>query len=144
MKTLQLIIFILLLFSCNDRTGNNSIKTNLDNNRQRDSIISVFKNLSFKEINTQNIDSNYINYKTRKFITKNEFMWFRKAMEDSIQFEKIDEFSPLFKVYENQKIVSIAFLDEYDYKHAIHIINFNKPNYKPINSGSCCTTSIKN
>lgn len=53
---------------------------------------------------------------------------------DSLQFERADLISTKCKVFENDHIVSIAFVDLYDYKTALHLFTFKKPELKPTSS----------
>ena len=53
---------------------------------------------------------------------------------DSTQFDHADMLQPLGKLFETSKIVSIVFADYYDYKSAIHIFNFTKPDIVPVSS----------
>ena len=54
--------------------------------------------------------------------------------KDSSQFEQAHGLAPKCKLFENEKIVSIAFVDLYDYKSALHLFTFSKPNMEPTSS----------
>ena len=84
-----------------------------------------YKNL-YNTIKNNNPYDNYLKIENYK--------WIYFKTYDSTFFERADQLKTLCKIYENKRIVSIAFTDIYTYKDAIHVINFKKPEYTPISS----------
>ena len=85
-----------------------------------------FNNL-WKEFENSSYSDKLIDRESEKWI-------FGLEKTDSLQFERADLISPKCKVFENNHIVSIAFVDLYDYKTALHLFTFKKPEFKPTSS----------
>ncbi|MEQ9188490.1 MAG: hypothetical protein RLP15_12205 [Cryomorphaceae bacterium] len=85
-----------------------------------------------------NFDSLYHIYRDNEpfedYLIKEEHSWLFSELKDKSRFDKADDIKILCKLFENQNISSIAFTDVYDYKQAIHVINFKKPHYEPVSS----------
>ncbi|WP_338790763.1 hypothetical protein [Bernardetia sp. MNP-M8] len=74
------------------------------------------------------------NFPYHYYLDREKFNWLYTLFEDKSNFEQIRYIKPIAKFYENDAIFSVAFSDVYDYKQAIHIINFSKKRCKPISS----------
>ncbi|WP_338764541.1 hypothetical protein WAF17_22075 [Bernardetia sp. ABR2-2B] len=74
------------------------------------------------------------NFPYHYYLDREKFNWLYTLFEDKSNFEQIRYIKPIAKFYENDAIFSVAFSDVYDYKQAVHIINFSKKRCKPISS----------
>ena len=84
-----------------------------------DNLWAEFKNVSYSE----------------KLIERDSEEWiFNLEKKDSLQFEQAHLLSPKCKIYENENIISVAFVDLYDYKTALHLFTFKKPELTPTSS----------
>ncbi|QDO94688.1 hypothetical protein FNB79_12195 [Formosa sediminum] len=150
---LKIIILTLILTSCKNevekktefKTSKNQPKnsTEIIENNQAEEQIETEKRLKSK---LTDLKSNCLNFNhlwaefensdySDKLIDPETEKWiFGLEKKDSLQFERADLISPKCKVFENNHIVSIAFVDLYDYKTALHLFTFKKPEFKPISS----------
>ena len=81
----------------------------------------------YNEFKERDYSNNLIDRKSEQWI-------FGLDKIDSLQFERADLISPRCKIFENNNIISVAFVDLYDYKTALHIFTFKKPELKPTSS----------
>lgn len=97
---------------------------------------SILADLKSNCLNFNNLRSEFENISySDKIVDRESEQWiFGLEKTDSLQFERADLISPKCKVFENSHIVSIAFVDLYDYKTALHLFTFKKPELKPTSS----------
>ena len=97
---------------------------------------SELTDLKSKCLNFNNLWAEFENSDySDKLIDRESEKWiFGLEKTDSLQFERADLISPKCKIFENKHIVSIAFVDLYDYKTALHLFTFKKPEFKPVSS----------
>ncbi len=70
-----------------------------------------------------------------KFIDRNVEKWiFNLEKTNRSQFEQAHLIVPKCKIFENENIISIAFVDLYDYKKAFHLFTFRKSELIPTSS----------
>jgi len=143
----------LILTSCKNevekksefKSSESQLKTSTEiiENKQVDEKIETQKNLKSKLLDLKNNCLNFNNLwaefensdYSEKLIDRESEKWiFGLEKTDSLQFERADLISPKCKVFENNHIVSIAFVDLYDYKTALHLFTFKKPELKPTSS----------
>src|SRR5690606_31926643 len=150
---LKILILTLILTSCKNevekksefKSSESQLKTSTEiiENKQVDEKIETQKNLKSKLLDLKNNCLNFNNLwaefensdYSEKLIDRESEKWiFGLEKTDSLQFERADLISPKCKVFENNHIVSIAFVDLYDYKTALHLFTFKKPELKPTSS----------
>ena len=114
----------------------------IENNRAEEQIEtqidlkSKLTNLKINCLDFNNLWAEFENsdYSNKLIDRKSEKWIFGLEKTDSIQFERAELISPKCKIFENKHIVSIAFVDLYDYKTALHLFTFKKPELKPTSS----------
>jgi len=128
-------------FKVSENQSKNSTET-IENRRTEEQIEtqknlkSELANLKSDCLNFNNLWAEFENsdYSDKLINPESEKWIFGLEKKDSFQFERADLISPKCKVFENNHIVSIAFVDLYDYKTALHLFTFKKPEFKPISS----------
>jgi len=150
---LKILILTLILTSCKNGVEKktefiapeNQPKTSteiIENKRAEEQIEtqkdlkSELTDLKSKCLNFNNLWAEFENSDySDKLIDRESEKWiFGLEKTDSLQFERADLISPKCKIFENKHIVSIAFVDLYDYKTALHLFTFKKPEFKPVSS----------
>ena len=114
-------------------TENKQAGENIKTQKDLKSVLTDLKSncLNFNNLWAEFEDSSY----SDKLIDRESEKWiFGLEKMDSLQFERADLISPKCKVFENEHIVSIAFVDLYDYKTALHLFTFKKPELEPSSS----------
>jgi hypothetical protein len=150
---LTILILTLILTSCKNevekktefKVSENQSKSSteiIENNRAEEQIEtqidlkSKLTNLKINCLDFNNLWAEFENsdYSNKLIDRKSEKWIFGLEKTDSIQFERAELISPKCKIFENKHIVSIAFVDLYDYKTALHLFTFKKPELKPTSS----------
>lgn len=151
LKYLFEILILVLFVSCvedSKRTGNpkalerpdsistqsKDIKTKGGN--KKNNLKVDLNNLATNCLDFDNLYSVFdgVDYSDHFLESKNEPWLFNLHQKDSLQFDHADLIVPKCKVFENDHILSIVFVDIYDYKNALHLFTFKKPNLKPTSS----------
>lgn len=103
--------------------------------QQSDSLKQVLARLAPIKLDFRDLYSTINSGEVRVAIDRKRDPWlFGLDENDSLQFEKADELKPVGKLFENANILSVVFVDYYDYKQALHVFNFRKPQLMPVSS----------
>lgn len=101
----------------------------------KDSLLTELKEIRQCKFNYDSLHAAFeLNQPYENYLSRDKFSWFYSELSDTARFARTDDLKPMCLLFENRHISSIAFTDIYDYKQAIHIVNFRKPDYAPMSS----------
>ena len=141
LKSLFPVIILALIFSCNNiNYSEKSESLNKENkvkfkDKRKGELVNTWKGLPLCDFDFNNLYKTIQNNNPNSnFLKVGNYKWLYSKTIDSTYFERAVQLKTLCKMFENERVVSIAFTDIYTYKDAIHVINFKKPEYTPISS----------
>lgn len=146
------LIIVIILFSCKEKDPSASIIGEAESNtaiekktitsgksdiKKTQSLKDQIKNVEYDCLDFDDLLSEFENKDySDEIINQNASEKWISELEqkDSLQFERADLLALKCKIFENDKILSVAFVDLFDYKTALHLITFQKPDLKPASS----------
>lgn len=148
-KFLSFIFLIFICLSCKKEKKNSIIKSEVKTSQKilpkkedvfkekkqqnlKEEIKKLGENcLDFNELSSEFEGADY----SVLYTNRQEEKWiFNLEKEDSVQFSKAYNLVPKCKVFENDNILCVVFIDEYDYHRSLQLFTFKKPNLIPVSN----------